>query len=157
VKDENLDLDLGLENENEDALDDIENDEENSNEENQPKTGRKGRQPGQKFVQRMAIFQINEKMRARLIEKEKSMHLERKIDSDETDNWKNDGYFGYFDKMLREVCEICTKEKIYPKQVVDCKEMIGILKEVRKDIAKYSQDIVDAIKNDTYLKEIREV
>jgi hypothetical protein len=125
------------------------------NNEDPQSSKKRGRQLGEKYVQRMAVLTLNDCMQIRILDKEKSMWLERKSKNDNTNNWTDRGYFSDLERLLKDVYTTCAKEKIYTKETRDYKELIGILKESNKDIKMYSEKIITAIKNNDYLKEIR--
>lgn len=118
---------------------------------------KKGRQPGQKYIQKTAMINLNDTMRIRILENEYSMYFERKTKNDDTDNWSNDGYFCNIDSLLLYVMQICTKEKIFTKQVRDYREIKDLIKEVKLDIKEYAKMINESIRNNDYIKELREL
>ena len=116
----------------------------------------RGRPLGLKFFQKTAIVQLNDTMRINIKENEKSMHFERKTKNSESDNYVIDGYFCWFDALLDHVINVCTKERMYTKQVRDYKELRDMFKDIRKDVKVYAKNIEKAIENNEYLKELRE-
>jgi hypothetical protein len=129
---------------------------ESGEDDNNESTSKRGRQPGQKFTQRIAIILLNDTMRIRMIENEKSMFFERKSKHNTGENWLSDGYFSNFNTLLKKVLEICIKERIYTKQSYDYKEWKEIMQKIDEDIKMYADKINASIQNESYLKEIRE-
>ena len=97
----------------------------------------------QELIKRKAVVQesivnLNDYFRIKITSDDHNLILEKKKKYDDgTDSWVNDGYFGYFDALLKDVANSMRKERLLQKKVNDVEDFYNAIVATDKEIKNW--------------------